>query len=296
MGTVYEAEQDNPRRTVALKVIRPGVISPEVVKRFHHEAQILGRLQHVGIAQVHEAGLDEKGQPFFAMEFIDGMPLDDYVRAHGLDTAARLELVALVCDALQHAHEKGVVHRDLKPGNILVDESGQPKVLDFGVAHVTAPDLLSTISQTQTGQLLGTLSYMSPEQIAADPSALDGRSDVYSLGVILFELLAYRLPYSIEHLPMHEVARVIQQQEPSRLGSIDTLYRGDIEIIAAKALEKDKARRVCDRGAPGVGHQARICTARRSWPGLRQPSISSTSSLGATRRSWRAWPASSRRS
>ena len=243
MGTVYEAEQDNPRRTVALKVIRPGVISPEVVKRFHHEAQILGRLQHVGIAQVHEAGLDEKGRPFFAMEFIDGMPLDEYVRERSLDAAARLELVALVCDALQHAHDKGVVHRDLKPGNILVDESGRPKVLDFGVAHVTAPDLLSTISQTQTGQLLGTLSYMSPEQIAADPSALDGRSDVYSLGVILFELLAHRLPYNLEQLPMHEVARVIQQQEPSRLGSVETLYRGDIEIIAAKALEKDKARR-----------------------------------------------------
>ncbi len=243
MGTVYEAEQDNPRRTVALKVIRPGLFSPEVVKRFQHEAQILGRLQHVGIAQVYEAGLDEKGRPFFAMEFIDGMPLDEYVRARGLGAAARLELVALVCDALQHAHDKGVVHRDLKPGNILVDESGQPEVLDFGVAHVTAPDLLSTISQTQTGQLLGTLSYMSPEQIAADPSALDGRSDVYSLGVILFELLAHRLPYNIEHLPMHEVARVIQQQEPSRLGSVDTLYRGDIEIIAAKSLEKDKARR-----------------------------------------------------
>jgi eukaryotic-like serine/threonine-protein kinase len=243
MGTVYEAEQDNPRRTVALKVIRPGLVSPEVVKRFQHEAQILGRLQHVGIAQVYEAGLDEKGRPFFAMEFIDGMPLDEYVRARGLDAAARLDLVALVCDALQHAHDKGVVHRDLKPGNILVDDSGQPKVLDFGVAHVTAPGLLSTISQTQSGQLLGTLSYMSPEQIAADPSALDGRSDVYSLGVILFELLAHRLPYNLEHLPMHEVARVIQHQEPSRLGSVDTLYRGDIEIIAAKALEKDKARR-----------------------------------------------------
>ncbi len=243
MGTVYQAEQDNPRRTVALKVIRPGVISPDVVKRFHHEAQILGRLQHVGIAQVHEAGVDEKGQPFFAMEFIDGMPLDEYVRARDLDAAARLELVALVCDALQHAHDKGVVHRDLKPGNILVDDSGQPKVLDFGVAHVTAPGLLSTFRQTQTGQLLGTLSYMSPEQIAADPSALDGRSDVYSLGVILFELLAHRLPYNLEQLPMHEVARVIQQQEPSRLGSVDTLYRGDIEIIAAKALEKDKTQR-----------------------------------------------------
>ncbi len=122
MGTVYEAEQDNPRRTVALKVIRPGLVSPELVKRFSHEAQILARLQHSGIAQVYEAGMGEDGQPFFAMEFIRGMPLDEYARSRGLDAAARLELLARVCDAVQHAHDKGVIHRDLKPGNILVDE------------------------------------------------------------------------------------------------------------------------------------------------------------------------------
>jgi WD40 repeat protein/predicted Ser/Thr protein kinase len=248
MGAVFEAEQDNPRRTVALKVIRPGLVSPEHVKRFSHEAQILARLQHSGIAQVYEAGMSQDGQPFFAMEFIRGMPLDEYARSRGLDAAARLELLARVCDAVQHAHDKGVIHRDLKPGNILVDESGQPKVLDFGVAHVTAADLQSTGSRTQTGQLLGTLSYMSPEQITAHPTALDSRSDVYTLGVILFELLAHRLPYHLEHLPVHEVARVIQQQEPSRLGSVNALYRGDIEIIAAKALEKDKTRRYASAG------------------------------------------------
>ena len=248
MGTVYEAEQDNPRRTVALKVIRPGLVSPELLKRFSHEAQILARLQHPGIAQVYEAGMGEDGQPFFAMEFIRGMPLDEYARSRGLDAAARLELLARVCDAVQHAHEKGVIHRDLKPGNILVDETGQPKVLDFGVAHVTAADLLTSASRTQAGQLLGTLSYMSPEQIAADPAGLDGRSDVYTLGVILFELLAHRLPYQLDQLPVHEVARVIREQEPSRLGSIDTLYRGDVEIIVAKALEKDKTRRYASAG------------------------------------------------
>ena len=210
MGTVYEAEQDNPRRTVALKVIRPGLVSPELVKRFSHEAQILARLQHPGIAQVYEAGMGEDGQSFFAMEFIRGMPLDEYARSRGLNAAARLELLARVCDAVQHAHEKGVIHRDLKPGNILVDVTGQPKVLDFGVAHVTAADLLTSASRTQAGQLLGTLSYMSPEQIAADPAGLDGRSDVYTLGVILFELLAHRLPYQLEQLPAHEVARVIR--------------------------------------------------------------------------------------
>jgi len=248
MGTVYEAEQDNPRRTVALKVIRSELVSPEHVKRFTHEAQILARLQHPGIAQVYEAGIGEDGRPFFAMEFILGMPLDEYARTHGLDGAARLELPARVCDAVQHAHDKGVIHRDLKPGNILVDESGQPNVLDFGVAHVTAADLLTTSSRTQTGQLLGTLSYMSPEQITAHPSGLDGRSDVYTLGVILFELLAHRLPYHLEQLPVHEVARVIQQEEPSRLGSIDTLYRGDVEIIVGKTLEKDKTRRYASAG------------------------------------------------
>ena len=248
MGTVYEAEQDNPRRTVALKVIRPGLVSPELVKRFSHEAQILARLQHPGIAQVYETGMGEDGQSFFAMEFIRGMPLDEYARSRGLNAAARLELLARVCDAVQHAHEKGVIHRDLKPGNILVDLTGQPKVLDFGVAHVTAVDLLTSASRTQAGQLLGTLSYMSPEQIAADPAGLDGRSDVYTLGVILFELLAHRLPYQLEQLPAHEVARVIQHQEPSRLGSIDTLYRGDIEIIVGKTLEKDKTRRYASAG------------------------------------------------
>ena len=248
MGTVYEAEQDNPRRTVALKVIRPELVSPELVKRFSHEAQILARLQHSGIAQVYEAGMGEDGQPFFAMEFIRGMPLDEYARSRSLNAAARLELLAKLCDAVQHAHEKGVIHRDLKPGNILVDETGQPKVLDFGVAHVTAVDLLTTASRTQAGQLLGTLSYMSPEQIAADPAGLDGRSDVYTLGVILFELLAHRLPYQLAQLPVHEVARVIREQEPSRLGSIDTIYRGDVEIIVGKTLEKDKARRYASAG------------------------------------------------
>ena len=248
MGTVYEAEQDNPRRTVALKVIRPGLLSPELLSRFSHEAQILGRLQHAGIAQVYEAGMGADGQSFFAMEFIRGVPLDEYARSRCLDAAARLELLAKVCDAVQHAHENGVIHRDLKPGNILVDESGQPKVLDFGVAHVTATDLLTTSSRTQTGQLLGTLSYMSPEQIAADTTGLDGRSDVYTLGVVLFELLAHRLPYHLDQLPVHEVARVIQQEEPSRLGSVDTQFRGDVEIIVAKALEKDKTRRYASAG------------------------------------------------
>jgi serine/threonine protein kinase len=248
MGTVYEAEQDNPRRAVALKVIRGDLVSAEFLNRFRHEAEVLGRLQHPGIAQVYEAGRGDDGQPFFAMEFIRGTPLDEYARIRGLGAPARLELLAKVCDAVQHAHDKGVIHRDLKPANILVDESGQPKVLDFGVARITDADLVSTSSQTQTGQLVGTLSYMSPEQLTARPSVLDGRSDVYTMGVILFELLANRLPYHLDQLPAHEVARVIAIQEPSRLGSIARLYRGDLEIIVAKALEKERTRRYASAG------------------------------------------------
>ncbi|QEH34968.1 Serine/threonine-protein kinase PrkC [Aquisphaera giovannonii] len=243
MGTVYEAEQASPRRVVALKVLRPNLLLPELLSRFRHEAQILARLRHPGIAQVYEAGMAEDGRPFFAMEFIRGLPLDEYARARGLGAAGRLELVARVCDAVQHAHDEGVIHRDLKPGNILVDESGRPRVLDFGVAHVATADLAASSARTRTGQLLGTLSYMSPEQVVADHAGLDGRSDVYTLGVILFELLAGRPPYHLDRLPIHEVARVIQQEEPPRLGSLRADCRGDVEVIAAKAMEKDRARR-----------------------------------------------------
>jgi tetratricopeptide (TPR) repeat protein/predicted Ser/Thr protein kinase len=248
MGVVYEAEQDQPRRAVALKVIRPGLVSPDVLKRFAQEAQILGRLHHPGIAQIYEASVAEDGRPFIVMEFIHGVPPDEYARRHHLDAPARLALLAKVCDAVEHAHEQGVIHRDLKPGNILVDEAGQPKVLDFGVARATDADLLTSTGHTRTGQLVGTLSYMSPEQVAADPAAVDARSDVYALGVILFELLASRLPYPLEHLPLPEAARVICDQEPSRLGSLDTRFRGDVETIAAKALEKDPARRYQSAG------------------------------------------------
>jgi WD40 repeat protein/predicted Ser/Thr protein kinase len=248
MGAVYEAEQDSPRRPVALKVIRPGLISPALLKRFAREAQILGRLHHPGIAQIYEAGRAEDGQPFFAMEFVRGLPLNEYARRQRPDPATRLALVARVCDAVQHAHDQGVIHRDLKPGNILVDETDQPKVLDFGVARATDADLQTTTGRTEAGQLLGTFGYMSPEQVAGDPAALDNRSDVYALGVILFELLADRLPYRLQDLPLPEVALVIREREPSRLGAINSVFRGDVETIVAKALEKDRARRYASAG------------------------------------------------
>jgi tetratricopeptide (TPR) repeat protein len=242
MGAVYEAEQDSPRRTVAVKVVRPGLASPWLLKRFHHESQILGRLHHPGIAQVYEAGLAD-GQPFFAMEFVRGLPLDEYARLRAPALPARLELLARVCDAVQHAHDRGVIHRDLKPANILVEEAGQPKVLDFGVARATDADLLTAAGLTQTGQLLGTPNYMSPEQVTGDPAAIDHRADVYALGVILFELAAHRLPYRLESRPLAEAARLIVEEDPPRLGSINPELRGDVETIAAKALDKDRARR-----------------------------------------------------
>jgi eukaryotic-like serine/threonine-protein kinase len=244
MGTVYEAEQEHPRRTVALKVIRPGWATAEILRRFEQESQALGRLQHPGIAQIHEAATADSGsgpQPYFAMEFIRGDSLHAYAATHHLNARQRLELMVKICDAVHHAHQRGIIHRDLKPGNILVDETGQPKILDFGVARVTDSDAYAT-RQTDVGQLIGTLAYMSPEQVLADPLELDVRSDVYALGVILYELLAGHLPYTISR-QIPEAARAIREEDPAPLSSINRIYRGDIETIVAKSLEKEKARR-----------------------------------------------------
>jgi hypothetical protein len=218
--------------------------SPRLLRRFEQESQALGRLQHPGIAQIYEAGTADTGfgpQPYFAMEFIRGKTLADYVETHRLSTRQRLELIVKVAEAVHHAHQRGLIHRDLKPGNILVDETGQPKILDFGVARATDSDTQSS-SQTDPGQLVGTLAYMSPEQVLADALEIDTRSDVYALGVILYELLAGRLPYTISK-QLHETIHAIKEEDPARLSLVSRTYRGDIETIAAKALEKDKARR-----------------------------------------------------
>jgi WD40 repeat protein/tRNA A-37 threonylcarbamoyl transferase component Bud32 len=243
MGTVYEAEQDHPRRTVALKILKPGLSNRKLQRRFELESQALGRLQHPGIAQIYEAGTADTGlgpQPYFVMELIPGRELREYVEARRLTPNERLEMVARIAEAVHHAHQRGIIHRDLKPGNILVDDTGQPKILDFGIARAIDSDVNAT-SVTDVGQLVGTLSYMSPEQTLADPLEIDTRSDVYALGVILYELLSGRLPYTARTLP--DTLRAIRDEEPVRLGLVNRRYRGDVETIAAAAVEKDKARR-----------------------------------------------------
>lgn len=244
MGAVYEAEQENPHRTVALKVIRAGYASGEMLRRFENEAQALGRLQHPGIAQIYEAGTADTPfgkQPYFAMELVRGESLLAYCDGRRLTVRERLELVAKIADAMQHAHQRGLIHRDLKPANILVDEAGQPRILDFGLARLTDSDAQAT-RQTDVGQIMGTLAYMSPEQVRGDSEGIDTRSDVYALGVILYEVLAGKMPYTLSR-QLHEALRTIQQTDASPLSTINKNYRGEIETIAAKALEKDRTRR-----------------------------------------------------
>ncbi|MGE3109523.1 MAG: tetratricopeptide repeat protein [Phycisphaerales bacterium] len=246
MGRVYLAESEKPRRRVALKVIKPGMASSAMLRRFEQEAQVVALLQHPGIAQIFEAGtaLGSAGpQPYIAMEFVDGPVLTEYIRHKHPDVREKLLLVCKVCDAVTHAHQKGVIHRDLKPANILVDAAGQPKILDFGVARLTDPDTRTQTIHTHAGQLIGTLAYMSPEQVAGEPGNIDSRSDVYALGVILYEILTGKLPHDVNQRPIPEAIRIIREDTPTSLSTLDRGYRGDIETIVGKALEKDSDRR-----------------------------------------------------
>ncbi len=260
MGVVYEGRQENPDRRVAVKLIREGLTSSEARRRFIREAQILGRLQHPGIAQVIEAGAAPLSTgdasrahpiPFLAMEYVEGVGLAEHVRERAPSLIERIHLMIRIAEAVQYAHQKGVIHRDLKPANILVvdsphasDESrrfgtglAQPKVLDFGISRaIDAPADLTL--QTNPRQIVGTLAYMSPEQLAGDYDAIDTRADVYALGVIAYEILSGRPPFEIAGKPLPEAIRVVSELDPPRLGAHDRNLRGDLETIIHTAMAR----------------------------------------------------------
>jgi serine/threonine protein kinase len=251
MGTVYEAEQEQPQRVVALKLMKGGIESNSAARRFEYESEILARLRHPGIAQVYEAGTAQLltvgmpiELPYYAMELITGgLPITRYADENRLDARRRLALFADVCDSIQHGHRRGILHRDLKPSNILVDESGQAKVIDFGVARAIESDERMTTCHTSPGQLIGTVAYMSPEQCTGFSDDLDARSDVYSLSVVLYQLLIGKLPYDVAHLPVIEAVRVICEQAPVFPRVTRCKLDRDLACIVLRSLEKNRERR-----------------------------------------------------
>jgi serine/threonine protein kinase/WD40 repeat protein len=272
-GVVWMAEQEEPvRRRVALKIIKLGMDTREVVARFEAERQALAMMEHPNIASVFDGGATDTGRPYFVMELVKGVPITDYCDANHLSTRERLELFMQVCHAVQHAHQKGVIHRDLKPSNILVtvkDDRPVPKVIDFGVAKATQARLTEKTVFTRFHQWIGTPAYMSPEQAGLGSLDVDTRSDIYSLGVLLYELLTGRTPFDTQKLlaaGYDEVMRTIREQDPPKpsarlstlakeeLGAVAArrgaepaklgrLVRGDLDWIVMKALEKDRTRR-----------------------------------------------------
>jgi len=250
MGSIYAAEQDTPRRTVALKMMRFGFFSESSVRRFRDESELLARMHHPGIAQVFEAGVfsDEaagiKDTPYFAMEYVAGsQDILEYARESKLSLNATLELFMEVCEAVHYGHQRGVIHRDLKPGNILVGEDGHPKVIDFGVARATDADMTARTLATRTGELIGTLFYMSPEQLSGDPNDVDTRSDVYALGIVLYQLLCQRMPYDLDGQGLATVALAIREKPPIDPQQIQPSLSDDLSWVLCKALEKEPDRR-----------------------------------------------------
>ncbi len=272
MGEVFEAQQSEPiRRRVALKVIKPGMDSRAVIARFDAERQALALMDHPCIAKVFDAGATMRGRPFFVMEYVEGEPITDYCNRQQLSTRARLELFVRVCEGVQHAHQKAVIHRDLKPSNILVAEvDGRPvpKIIDFGVAKATTQRLTELTMFTELGQLIGTPEYMSPEQASLAEDDIDTRTDVYALGVVLYELLSGALPFesrTLRQAGYDAIRKIIREQDPPRpstrfsaLGErattvaaahgsvakrLQSELRGDLDWITMKALEKDRERR-----------------------------------------------------
>lgn len=262
MGTVYEALQARPLRRVALKVIRTALRTPRALRRFEKEGELLARLEHPGIARVYALGHADTPTgdlPYIVMEFVDGPAITEYARVHALDTAARLELVARVCDAVAHAHEHGIIHRDLKPSNILVAGEGQPKVVDFGIARTYGAKGAERSSISLAGQLLGTLSYMSPEQTRGGRHPLDARTDVFSLAAVGFELLAGAPPHDLRGASVPEAYAVMTSAAPPRLEErVEGVDPGVGRVLAA-ALEPDREARTASAAA--LAAALRACCA-----------------------------------
>ena len=241
-GIVYLAEQHTPvRRRVALKIIKPGMDTVAVITRFEAERQALAILDHPNIATVYDAGATDDGRPFFVMEYVEGVPITEFCDDNRLDTGQRLHLMIEVCAAIQHAHMKGIIHRDLKPSNILVatDDDGQPraKVIDFGVAKATSMELTERSFCTETGQLIGTPEYMSPEQADLGGTDIDTRSDVYSLGMILYELITGALPFEsiqMRQAGFSELCRIIQEETPPKPSTRLLTLGGEASKVATK--------------------------------------------------------------
>ncbi len=271
MGVVYMAEQNEPvKRRVALKIIKPGMDTQQVIARFEAERQALAMMDHPNIAKVLDAGATDSGSPYFVMELVNGISVTQYCVEQHLTLKERLELFVPICRAVQHAHQKGIIHRDLKPTNILValyDAQAVPKVIDFGVAKATSQSLTEKTMFTQFGQIMGTIEYMSPEQAQRNQLDIDTRSDIYSLGVLLYELLTGDTPFDRQRLKsaaFDEMLRIIREEEPPRPSTrlstnnalpsvapqrrteaikLSTMVRGELDWIVMKAIEKDRARR-----------------------------------------------------
>ena len=247
MATVYEAEQESPRRRVAVKILHSSLADTSAWQRFEFEADILARLHHPDIAQIYGSGdcSDPLGHqvPYFVMEYVpDAATISAYAKEKRLTLRNRLALFARVCDAVQHGHQLGVIHRDLKPGNILVDGAGRPRIIDFGVAKAAGVDAERLTISLDRGGLIGTLNYMSPEQCAGD-GIVDTRSDVYSLGVVLYELMTDSRPYELSSSSILEAVRMVQSEAPLRASDRSPGVSKELNAIVMKALEKDPQRR-----------------------------------------------------
>jgi len=247
MGTVFEALQENPKRPVAVKIVKSSLADEGAVRRLEYEAQLLARLRHPGIAQIYEAGsYDDSGiqTPFFAMEYIpNARTITQYASENNLDSSSRIKLFLQACDAIHHGHQRGIVHRDLKPSNILVDSSGRVRIIDFGVARATDADTKQAAGITNYGQIVGTVQYMSPEQFDADPHDIDIRSDVYALGLILYELLSGSIPYATSSDKIFDFASEVREGRTIPISDKNSSFKGDLEAIIQMAMHRDREHR-----------------------------------------------------